>query len=627
MVVTSIVAVNFVCVGCGNREPATPPSPGFSGAFVDETSAIEPLPFALHPGDGVVTEPEHVIGLFADLDGDDRDELIVSPTRIENGAFANRRAFVWRATVTGGWERVGPVFSSGDGIVSGANDLDGDGAVDLIVVSEALQIAWGHGDGRFDPPVAIGDYKPRGQFAPHGIALDDVDDDGWTDLVVNNRYCRPDTPMAFVYLHEGPRSFRATPELFEPLPGQSSYSIMTLRASQNRRWVVTLGQTCTEQQTPTFLLRTDGPNGYPLYKDRDPVPDDTVYNARRLTPRRTSEFAPMAACAGDLDGDDSADVYLSLDPFQVFLLTANARFTDVSETTQMSLSPSATGANMIPWGAALIDLDRDLSNDFIVTHGNDPGEWQTHARNIGAQTVTAAINNGTTTFTDVSERLGLARPGQWRALTLGDPDRDGDPDLIVGGQGEAPRLYRNHITTPRGALSVRLVGTTSGSAATGAMVTAVVGTRRLRAWVGAMASSDVIPGSIAFLSTGTAPRLDQLLIDWPSGTRQILHDVSANSSLRVVEPVVLEVSPPERTTSVSSPFELTVTPRADDGSARTAAVTARVFAGACTLSPPTQASTAWRFTARAPGSSPAWCVIEFSVSGHSFAIRPRLRWN
>ncbi|MEZ4411012.1 MAG: VCBS repeat-containing protein [Polyangiales bacterium] len=153
--------------GRSDRDGGAPPTQmTVSGGFTDLTESLGPLPFALSEATEGQPFPEASAGLFADLDGDGRDEIILTPTRVESGVLAGRRAHVWRASTTGEWTPVGPVFPSGDGVVAGAVDLDGDGPVDLIVVSEALQVAWGHGDGTFDPPVAIGAYAPRGQFAP-----------------------------------------------------------------------------------------------------------------------------------------------------------------------------------------------------------------------------------------------------------------------------------------------------------------------------------------------------------------------------------------------------------------------------------------------------------------------------
>ncbi|MEZ4411011.1 MAG: CRTAC1 family protein [Polyangiales bacterium] len=428
----------------------------------------------------------------------------------------------------------------------------------------------------------------------------------------------------FAYLREGPRAFRATGELFDPAPGTSAYAVMPLRPRPGLHWITVLGQGCGGPSPPSLLQRVEGRDGYPRFSDIDPIPADNIYNANSASPRRTSDFAPMAGCAGDIDGDDSADLFLSLDPFQTFFLTGGQRFVDVSEASRMSVLPSASGALMIPWGAALLDLDRDTFADIVVTHGNDPAEWMTRSRNIGPQTTTAALSARGMYFVDASRRLGLDRAGQWRALSVGDPDRDGDPDLIVGGQGEGPRVYRNDIVASGHALSLRLVGTTSGVAATGARVTVEADGLTARAWVGLSGSPDVVPAPVAFLATGAAPRAERVVIDWPSGTRQVLRDVEAGASLRVVEPEALRVEPASRASTATDPLRVVVTPRDDAGAAREGVVSARVYAGACELGAPSRAGESWVVEARASASGS--CVVEASVDGVAIAARPRLWW-
>src|SRR4029079_1507051 len=72
-----------------------------------------------------------------------------------------------------------PVASGGFQAQTLALDLDRDGNMD-IVYSDGLRVLHGHGDGTFDPPVAI----PTPGYQPAGAASADFNGDGWPDLVV-----------------------------------------------------------------------------------------------------------------------------------------------------------------------------------------------------------------------------------------------------------------------------------------------------------------------------------------------------------------------------------------------------------------------------------------------------------
>ena len=77
-------------------------------------------------------------------------------------------------------------FSVGAGAIDIASgDLDDDGDFDLIVTDgiNSLNIAFGHGDGTFDPATTIKVSEYSGQL-PHEIASADLNSDGILDLAI-----------------------------------------------------------------------------------------------------------------------------------------------------------------------------------------------------------------------------------------------------------------------------------------------------------------------------------------------------------------------------------------------------------------------------------------------------------
>jgi hypothetical protein len=117
----------------------------------------------------------------ADVDNDGQPDLVVA----HRGGFVT----ILRGDGSGGFQELGrvPAGESPTGLTAG--DVDGDGDVDVVVANhetDYLTILLGDGTGAFSPasnsPLRI-DVSPH----PHAVRLEDLDDDGTPDLVVDHR--------------------------------------------------------------------------------------------------------------------------------------------------------------------------------------------------------------------------------------------------------------------------------------------------------------------------------------------------------------------------------------------------------------------------------------------------------
>ncbi len=90
-------------------------------------------------------------------------------------------------------------------------------------------------------------------------------------------------------------------------------------------------------------------------------------------------------------------------------------------------------------GVALFDYDRDGDLDVYLTGGGIIAPGQIPQGLPGA----LFRNDGDLRFTDVTKLVGLDQPGDYsHAVTVGDYDRDGWPDLFVTAYGRS-RLFQN----------------------------------------------------------------------------------------------------------------------------------------------------------------------------------------
>jgi Flp pilus assembly protein TadD len=146
-------------------------------------------------------------------------------------------------------------------------------------------------------------------------------------------------------------------------------------------------------------------------------------------------------------------------------------------------------------------------------------------------------NDGHGGFDEISGTVGLDLDQDGRSFAVLDVDGDGDPDLAVMADRQAPqlRIFRNDFESGAASLAVRLRGTKSNRDAIGARVT--IETDRLR-------KTRIVQAGSGFLSQhskelliglGASTRIAQMTVAWPSGAEQVFTDVPLNARIRITE--------------------------------------------------------------------------------------------
>jgi hypothetical protein len=123
-----------------------------------------------------------------------------------------------------------------------------------------------------------------------------------------------------------------------------------------------------------------------------------------------------------------------------------------------------------------------------------------------------------------------------RSVMVGDFDGDSAPDLLVGSVGGGPlRLFLNRFPREHHRVVISLRGTKSNRSAIGARATVEISGRTI---VRDLFSANGFMGqSPARLNVGVegAQVIDKLTIRWPTGERQVFHDLPVDCEIAIVE--------------------------------------------------------------------------------------------
>jgi len=276
------------------------------------------------------------------------------------------------------------------------------------------------------------------------------------------------------------------------------------------------------------------------------------------------------SCAwGDYDNDTWPDLYVNNYQGQnsyLYRNNGNGTFTKITNVAPVQY---------VGWGAGCswADYDNDGWLDLLVTYNNDNNKLY-HNNQNGTFTLTSLapslefgqnfypvwgdinndgfidlfipkrsgnnalfINNNGTSFTKVTTDIAALEGGASDAATMADYNNDGKLDLFVSnGSMSNPinnYLYQNITSNTNKYIVLKLKGCILNKSAIGTKATVVAGGKRMIRYVhgGSGSQSMLWP----HFGLGNAAIIDSIIIDWTTGNRKILTNVSVNQFLDITE--------------------------------------------------------------------------------------------
>ena len=446
----------------------------------------------------------------------------------------------------------------GFGMGCAVGDVDNDGDSDVYVTCvKQDRLLLNEGNLQFrDVAVAAGIVETEWGT---GVSFFDYDRDGLLDIVVAN-YTHDDvydhqTSCGFlkgIVSYCGPHKFSPTVDRLYHNDGlqaaadmgkpQLHFTDVTVSAGMSE--VTSYGFTVVTADVsgddwPDILIANDSlPNRLWVNQQNGTFLEQAVAYGVAVN-AVGSALGSMGIAFGDVDRNQSQDFVISTLSTESTMLYQNSGkgfFTDSTQSSEFNLwTRKQTG-----WGAALIDLNHDgwldlpLANGLVIPcHSRFPphGDDNFQVRSDSVQDTAAywsdyadrnllLMSTGSGLLRDATQDQGgdfTRAVGSARCLLYGDPDEDGDIDLLVTNSGSRARFYRNEFPKHGHWIRLRLMDSERKRDAIGARVTVQCGddqwTSSVTPCTSFLASNDVR----VHLGIGIHTQIDRIVVHWPDG--------------------------------------------------------------------------------------------------------------
>ena len=239
----------------------------------------------------------------------------------------------------------------------------------------------------------------------------------------------------------------------------------------------------------------------------------------------------------DINNDGRPDIWYTAvehETFPLLINQGNGEFDDLTQESGLRATKEMSG-----WGNGIFDFDNDGWKDLFVARANVLDNISELGNRKYPEPNSLFRNLGNGKFAEVGSSAGpdFAKEAAHRGVAFGDLFNDGRIDAVVTVLGGPVEILRNVSETGNHWVLFKLVGTRSNRMGIGAQIHILTEDgasqwNEVTTAVGYTASSD----SRVHFGLGKNRLVKDVEIRWPSGIKQVLHDVGADQIVMVEEP-------------------------------------------------------------------------------------------
>ena len=352
----------------------------------------------------------------------------------------------------------------------------------------------------------------------HGVAIADLNQDGWKDIYVSNDYLSNN--ILYVNNHDGTFTDKVT-KYFKHTSANAMGNDINDINNDGLADLVELDMNPEDNYRKKMMMNA---NSYQTYQNID------YFGYQYQYVRNTLQLNQGPV----VNGLDSVG-----DPV----------FSDIAFMAGMAETDWS-------WAPMVVDFNNDGFRDIVITNGfprdvtdHDFIAYRSQTMGVASkETVLSQIpevkihnyafhNNGDLSFSNVSAGWGLQTPGFSNGAAYADLDNDGDLDMVINNINDKAFVYQNDLRQrePEHAnfLQVKLKGRSPNANGVGAWIELYYGNKKqvcehyqVRGYL-----SSVQP--YPHFGLDTVKVLDSVRVKWPDGRMQVLRNVSANQVLVV----------------------------------------------------------------------------------------------